>query len=815
MTTVITLSGDCQMPIDPVITFPYEPDNWQKHAFNSIEKDHDILINVPTSGGKTTVAIYAIIYHVKILKKKVIYTTPIKSLSNEKYNEFTQKFGQYGITVGILTGDTKINPDADIILCTAEILHNSLFQSEKKDQNSKYNLKDNFVPLIGCVIMDEVHYMNDSERGRIWEITIIMLPKSIQLIMLSGTIGNKEYFCNWINNCRERNIALIYESKRIVPLYHNIYVNKKLYEYYNDTDGYKSIVFHDASKEHSKLKEERKKKRLNCEQADLFSLIHYLKNNDMLQAIIFAFSQRKCEEYASMVQTMNFLDIEQKQQVNELFRKEILNQRNESGEYKYQNIKEVLLVKGLLDNGIAYHHAGMLQPLRELIEKMMKNGLIKLLFATETLCIGVNVPAKTCVFTDIYKPTKNNKRIIYASEYRQMGGRAGRRGLDIHGNVIFLPLRDFPYEEEFKTLVMGKNPDIKSNFRLDYQFMLKLSQITQFNIFDLFERSLMNAENLDQIKQLESLKLELNLEYEKNMIDINENLPLINDEQKNMMENFVNCEKIYCESSNIRPSKKQEQELKNSKIEINNNIFMKKYYLSIKQKIAHENKYEEIERSISIYNTQILNKYNNYRKNLEIFGYIKESTSKYISREDILIQGLICSQINECNVIILTEMIHQNYFNELSIEEIIALLSIFTNPVQKDNMCGPHDFDENKKSLHTKINLIIEKISIFEKIEMQNLSEIDRTEFCICTDYIDMSYDWGSGKSVHDILWYVEEYNIPIAAFCKNMVKLSNIIQTTLSIYNMIGINIELIPKFEEANKRVMRDIVCTQSLYL
>lgn len=811
---VIPLSGEALMPSDPIIEFPYSPDNWQKHAFNSIEQDRDVLINVPTSGGKTTVAIYAILHQTKRVGKKAIYTTPIKSLSNEKYNEFVEIFARFGLTVGILTGDNKINPDADVILATAEILHNSLFQCEKKIQNSKYNLDENFVSSIGCVIMDEIHYMNDLERGKVWEITIIMLQQSVQLVMLSGTIGNREYFCNWICNCRQRDVALIYESKRIVPLFHYIYVDKKMHLYFAN-DKYISEGFDESEKKHKLIKKEREKNHIfSGEQTDMLSLVHYLKDHDMLQAIVFSFSQKDCEKYADMVKSMDFLDQEEKKKVDAMFRREILSQRNEKGEYKYQNIAEVIKVKDLLDRGIAYHHAGMIQPLRELIEKLMKAGVIKILFATETLCIGVNVPAKTCIFTGIYKYTKKGRRVIYPSEYRQMGGRAGRRGLDDYGNVIFLPLRDFPYKEEFKALILGNNPDIKSNFRLDYQFMLKLAQTDQFNVLDLFQKSLMNAENLDQIKQLEAKKNNFEERYNQIITKTAGTLDLLDQDQQEIIIQFLGLEQKYAETHNIRLSKKQEQELKGLRALIHGTLSMKECYLLLKEEYKLISEIESIDRSITAHKNQIPDKYNSYRKVLEALGYAKESKNEYLRKEDVTVQGLICSQINDCNVILLTELIDQNYFNNLSIEEIVSLLSIFTDPVQKDSMCGPHDF-EGTDTLHKKIDMLMGRIGEFEKIERTYVSELDRTEFILCTDYMDIAYEWSSEKTVHVMLEYFKEYSVPVAAFCKNMTRISNILQSTLGIYNMTGKNIEIIPKLEEANRRVMRDIVCTQSLYL
>lgn len=841
MSQIKFLSGITNMPKNPVITFPYDCDNWQKHSFNAIHNGDDVLINVPTSSGKTTSAMYAILYCTKVLGKRAIYTTPIKSLSNEKYNEFSEKFLEYGITVGIMTGDNKINPDADVIMVTAEILRNSLyFQNEDIKQDSEFTLGsefedliaslsketkhrlggniENFISTIGCVIMDEIHYMNDKERGRVWEETIIMLPKNIQLIMLSGTIGNREYFAKWISNCREKTVSIIYESKRIIPLKHYVYVGKKLYEYYNEQECYLSENYNNAKKIFEEIKKEREKKhKIYDEKADILSMVNYLKDNDMLQAIIFSFSRKDCEKYANMVSSassFNFLDPEEKKQIDFWFNKYIGSQRDENGKYKYENIDSVRNIKELLDRGIAFHHSTMLQNLRELIEILMKKKLIKILFATETLCIGVNVPAKTCVFTGIIKPTGKGRRTINTSEYRQMAGRAGRRGLDTIGNVILLPLREIPYEEDIKTICSGFNPPIKSNFNFDYQSILKISQTSNIDPNLIFNKSLMNFENLDNCINLKKEMSELYTQIEKINVDIsNYN---ISEQDLNKINTLLDYEIKKNTKSIIETklTKKQEQEYKDLKTFVNSNY--KFYFEFLKNKYDLEQKVNNIINKICCLENYNFELYYKYRKVLENLGYIKTSTTKYLQKEDVLLNGIICSQINDCDVLLLTEIIQNNLLLGLSCEEIVSLMSIFTDPIQKDKQCGLHEFDGNDKlhNLIDKIKILSDKISETEKQVLGCNSELLR-ENTICTDYMDMAYDWGLNKSVYHMTAYFSEYEIPEESFCKAMTKIGNIIQYITNIYKVLKINVEIIPILEMAQKYVVRDIVCTNSLYL
>lgn len=864
--TIYYPSGDIGMPDDPVVTFPYESDQWQKHSFNVIEKKNDktelnddLLCCVPTASGKTDVAKYGCVYFVKKRNKRAVYTTPIKSLSNEKFHEFTELFAPFGITVGIMTGDNKINPDADIILLTAEILRNALYRGEKKIENPRYNLPENFIESIGCVVVDEIHYMNNEERGKVWEETIVMLPQSIQMIMLSGTIGNRDYFVKWVSNCRQKDVAVIHKDKRVVPLRHFIYtVDPKitqLHEYMDASEQYSSIEFNNARRIFEDIKKEREKKRKQYdENADIRSLIRYLKTNDMFQAIVFAFSKRDCERYADMISDMNLWDIDndnrvendeldkfvdnlfddhnseidnklkrnynnhkQKKYIDFLFHKYIGSQRNEDGEYKFKNIAEVKKVKSLLEKGIAYHHGGMLQNLRELIEILMKKKLIKVLFATETLCIGVNVPAKTCVFTGIRKPCgKEKRRNLTPAEYRQMAGRAGRRGLDDSGNIIFLPLREYPFESDFQAVVSGQIPHIKSNFRFDYQSIMKMSQELKINPIEMFNKSLMNAEVMDQIVQKQKEKNTIEDELYKMQENISKNKDKISLDDVQMIFDLIEQEEKKVENPMISLSKKQEQELKNFKAKINNNPETKERY-------QQEKKYKELYKSlhnaeigIISCRTYVSRMYNKFKSVLEELGYVNHNKDEsFITKYDATIKGLICSQINECNVLLLTEMITQNFFNDLCIKEIVTILSLFTDPIQRDAPCTLEQLEGTPevKSRIKKIEIIVRNL---EGVEHQFLDPEHFSDFSLCYDFMDIAYDWASGQNMqYMVANHLSQFEVPTELFCKNMTKIGNILQTMLGIYKMLGTSIEMIPVLEEAIKMISRDIVCSTSLYL
>jgi len=805
--SVSLLVGNATLSQESLIDFPHELDNFQIHAINAIEKNEDLLVSVPTGRGKTLVAEYEIVYTIKKMKKKAVYTTPIKSLSNEKFSDFTKLFAKYGISVGILTGDKKINPNADCIIATAEIIRNSMLRTTS--HTTDYELDENFIASVGCIIMDEIHYMSDTKRGHVWEYTLSMLPSSVQVVMLSGTIKNSHEICTWLSTIRNKNISLVIEINRIVPLLHYIYIDKKIFQYYNN----KLYDAHNVSNAIKYYKEKKMAREKMHKQFDpkkeLVDLTIYMKNNNLFPALVFSFAQVKCEEYAHMIKQIDLVSNDEKEQIDRLFQKYI-----GSNKIKYQYIAQVNEVYALLLYGIGFHHANLLQNLRELCEILMKMKLLKILFTTETLSMGINVPVKTVVFTEVSKYTSDTHRFITPSEYHQMSGRAGRRGLDTQGVIIYCPLKDMPFEEEFKSIVNGENQNICSNFRLDYQTILKLVQ-KNVNIKDLFNKSLMNYENLIQknllLKERDEILSMMNFqnnEFMKNDIQLNEM-------QFSCIRELQNIElKI---DMGLTLTKTQETVKKRLHTIISQNKDISAMYTHTKKQEKMQKQLYQIDQKIKLYTDDIQDKYKGFISVLIQLNYVIYPENDFLQKQNITIRGLICSQINECNPILLTEIISRKYFTELSVPEIVALISVFTEPISKTNPYSLFDFEGTPK-LHTYISELAKLITSCEEIEKTAIPELWRTDYLICSDFIDISYEWASGKTVHEMLNYFMDNDVIVVQtelFCKNMNKISNIITIIIGIYQMINQDIEVIPKLEEANKAILRDIVCVNSLYL
>ena len=426
-----------------------ELDKFQKEAISSINKNMDVLVVAPTGAGKTLIAESAID---KALNenKKVIYTAPIKALSNQKYNDFKIL---YDVDVGILTGDRNVNKSSPFLVVTTEILRNMIFT------------KDQLIDEIGLVILDEVHFLGDKDRGNVWEEIIIHLPESVRLVYLSATIANAKEFQEWLVSLRGPT-DLVISNTRPVPLISNLVTQDKFSNEIVNIINMKSDTYIESDKLFSKLNKYYKTnlKKLYSRPI-LESFCDFLIISGSIPAIYFVFSRAKTEMYAR-----RYANIAKK-------RKDLSSLNN----YLHSLIgnlsikqKDILNYDELLwmwSRGISYHHAGMLPIAKELVELLFLNGYIDILFSTETLSLGINMPAKTVTIQNIHKFDGYSTRPIRGNEYMQLTGRAGRRGVDEIGqSYIFFDesVNSNWYFELFNT---------KSN-RLESQYSLSYTSIT-------------------------------------------------------------------------------------------------------------------------------------------------------------------------------------------------------------------------------------------------------------------------------------------------------------------------------------------------
>ncbi len=472
--------------------FPFPLDQFQLDAIKAINSGNSIVLTAPTGSGKTILGEFAI-YRALNHKSRAFYTTPLKALSNQKFRDFSLQFGE--ANVGLLTGDMSINRDASVLVMTTEIFRNMLYGEFEDFDDPLSNLES--------VILDECHYMNDPQRGTVWEETIIHCPSRTQIIALSATISNADELKSWINKVHGPTL-LIKSNIRPVPLDFIFCSAKGFHPLLNK----KGNGIHPNCKVWRAPKGQKRKGKIGRltqpKSPPISFVISKLFDQNMLPAIYFIFSRKGCDK---ALQNLNHLTLVNYQEAN------LISQKlNQYSKHNKEGIKDQALFDSLR-RGIASHHAGLLPAWKELVEDLFQKGLIKVVFATETLAAGINMPARTTVISSLSKRTENGHRILFSSEFLQMSGRAGRRGKDTQGYVVTVQNR-FEGAKEASLLALSKPNPLISQFSPSYGMVLNLLQ--NYNLSksrELIQRSFGSFVNIIESSQenneLRDLQVEL------------------------------------------------------------------------------------------------------------------------------------------------------------------------------------------------------------------------------------------------------------------------------------------------------------------
>lgn len=472
---------------NPPIVFPYELDSFQKESIAALENGDSVLVSAHTSAGKTTVALYAIAKALRD-KKRVIYTSPIKALSNQKFREFSEKFE----SVGLMTGDTTIKSQSDCLVMTTEILRSMLYRGTE------------MLREVGCVVFDEVHYMRDKSRGVVWEETISLLPEGCQYVFLSATIPNAREFADWVQSIHPRTIVhVIHTNYRPVPLKHFIYpagassifltVDEK--STFRDDNFSKAMTAMGTAGAPAQGKE---KRRGSKGTEPMMEIVKLVMDSNMYPVIVFSFAKAECEKNALAISRLNFNSAEEDGLVTEVF-----NNAMESLPEDDRKLPAIEHILPLLKRGVGIHHSGLLPILKEVVEILFQAGLVKVLFSTETFSMGLNMPARTVVFTSVKKFDGTNNRYLTGGEYIQMSGRAGRRGLDRVGIVIAMV--DEAVEPDALKSLMGGGADVLySSFHLTYNMVLNLLRVEDVDPEFMMKRSFAQYQRLKNKPTLEN-----------------------------------------------------------------------------------------------------------------------------------------------------------------------------------------------------------------------------------------------------------------------------------------------------------------------
>ena len=832
---------------------PIELSAFQKWAIKAIVDNDNVLVTAHTGSGKTLPAEFAIQYFTQ-KKKKVIYASPIKALSNQKLYDFRRKFPN--ISFGILTGDCKDNPDADVLIMTTEILRNTLFRTtpsvvgehsfaQNSDPGSPANLTYGVAPPLlftmdfehdlGAVIFDEVHYINDVERGSVWEQSILLLPPQVQLIMLSATIDKPEGFAGWIETEKrrqavERNVpikqmVLAPTYERVVPLTHYMWLSmpSKTFKRAKDTPIEKNlpalhnipIVIAESNGTYNEKNYQRVQNVLNfmanndiyCKrQHVLDELLRYLNKNDMLPAICFIFSRKHVEQTAKEISFSLFEENSPLPGLVEHECRHILAAKlpNYQEYMELQEFKDIVL---LLQKGIAIHHAGIMPVLREMVELLFEKGFIKLLCATETFAVGINMPTKTVIFAGLTKFNGTTMRQLYPHEYTQMAGRAGRRGLDTIGHVIHCNnLFEMPLNTDYKNMLTGAPQTLTSKFKVSFNLILNIleneSTNNTTNVVNKFvEQSLLASDIKKEIAHYEQVQeeLEIQLIIKKEILDTCKT-PV------DVMSKY-NSKVLLLPITMNSAKKKLRNEM--SSIEAENKTLeadLKKFasYNEIVEKLKH-NKKDQTNSAGYIYYC------------IERIEHILSKCGFINIDHKVSDKGRIASQLQEVHPLVLADMYTMtDGFASLSSIDIVALFSCFSSISVNDDIKShfPYTFNVELNDMAKDMYTMLKGYSIMESRE-----DVDTgSPYDIHYDLMNYVIHWCNATNeveCKNVIYKVkDEKNIFLGEFVKAILKINNIAKEFEKVCEVMN-NMVLLEKLKERPRLTLKYVVANQSLYI
>lgn len=719
---VITALGPCPNPPDnSPIVFSYPTDHFQNHAFHAIEAGQHVLVTAHTGAGKTTVAEYAIAHAIN-KHKRVFYTAPIKALSNQVFADLKRKHNSWNI--GIRTGDIDFNSEqSQVLIMTTEILLNMLYRSNDKeteadvcvgaDADADARADAGVLDNVAVVIFDEIHYIKDHARGHVWEKSIMMLPNHIQMVMLSATLPDAHSFCTWIAECKHATVTHTTTDKRPVPLTHYVMTERDLVPImdghnFNDrayTNAFSNYAFNTA-----KLNE-------------------YIPRIQ-LPALFFCFSKKLCQTYAHYINldlTTSTEKVSIQNNIHHLIRK--FPNYND-----LLNIPQTIEVFKLAYNGICYHHAGLFPHLKEIIQQLFADGLIKILFVTETFAAGVNLPAKSVVFTSLqkYDDMTHNFRVLLPEEYSQMAGRAGRRGIDTAGSVILLPfnLQQHPPVRDVKHMMSGDIHHITPKIKSDYTHVLNS---LRHNTDILATGSMQDRNNQLALKQyLSQLS-----EHEKRLDELLESL---DDDVSDEFYNKLNEYRAWSAShgrpdnSSLRSARLRDWYLNNKQLcDLTLNI------------MQLQDDIEEINHQIQIINDDLFLSIRDVLLFLQHLGYVSDTVQLeqvQLKVTDLTTKGIVAADIHETNPILLTEIITNHLLDDLDHHALAAVLASILPHTEK-NM-GDYDLPPYITNLIMSIQTLADDLSLKESQNLQFSSEWN-----VNLELANMAYQWSKTHKLY------------------------------------------------------------------
>lgn len=714
--------------------FPFELDDFQKEACKCIENKESVVVCAPTGAGKTVIAEFAIQCALKN-DERIFYTTPLKALSNQKFNDFSQKYGTD--KVGLLTGDSSFNRNAQIVVMTTEVFRNMLYCTNFG------SISDN-MQKVRYVVLDEVHYMNDEQRGTVWEESIIYCPTDVQIIALSATVANADKLTEWINTVHSKT-KLINTDFRPVPLRY----------YYFDSSQPNTILplLSPGGLLNKKIRPEKKEFRRGPrgraqQKSHVKDVVRNLYEKDMLPAIYFTFSRKKCDEQMEKCASLCLVTKQEQEEI-----KRIIDEYIAENPYLYKNKHIEFLLQG-----VASHHAGLLPSWKVLVEKLFQKGLIKVVFATETLAAGINMPARSTVISSISKRTDDGHRMLTASEFLQMSGRAGRRGMDEVGYVTIVGT-PFQSPQEVADLVLSDANPLESRFAPSYSMVLNLLQ--RFTLDEAKELILKSFGYFSSNSRLIGLTTQQELNNEK-IKEVSEFRCWCKLTNKDLQE-YNKVRNIYVQNRQIAKTIRKQEKGKHRPLPPEAIAFeqtvkeqlnkmhsfncdtcklYKKHMKSLDLLERYQKRGEQLAKEIDNQRDIFWNKFLSHRNVLSIYGYLQDDfpTDK----------GKTASQIRSENELFLAEIIFSGVLDNLTPAELASVICAITTEDMRADMYSQLPLSQKVRKTLNKIKDIRRKLE-----RVQNENNVDDCMY-INSFYCALIEMWANGAEWDEIINQVE-----------------------------------------------------------
>lgn len=784
--------------------YSYPLDVFQEHAISAIDQGHNVLVCAKTGSGKTLVGEYQIAHSLK-QDKRVFYTTPIKSLSNQKFHDLKQMWPEPGM-VGIMTGDCKFCPDAKIIIMTTEILRNLLYKrgttTEHVGLTASLTIDD-----LGAVVFDECHYINDKDRGKVWEETMILLPSEVQLVMLSATLDAPEMFAEWLGELKQVPCHLIQTQYRVVPLTHNVWDDGKLTPIMDAKEVFYDGAYNDwlrtrakTEKEHEayqrKVKSER---RAGTEGAiagkvkpvsfahQLNSCIGWLNEKGLLPALTFVLSRKGCEQLASRTEA-TLLDSSDSAIAARIFDFHLRHHKQ-----NLETLPQYHAIRELIVRGIAFHHSGVIPLLKEVIEILFTKGYIKLLYCTETFAVGINMPTKTVIFTGLskYDDVTEGMRYLRTDEYIQMAGRAGRRGKDAFGTVIYLPDREPPTVSEMRLILKGGRPQIQSRMDFHYDFILKTFQAKTARWLEIQQRSYWYRQQqrirASEMKHLASLQQQLSA------------LPIDDAMRTELCQKQTLEEQVRMTTN----AKKREAQRALEK--------WKDTHLGPKWANAETlwKTAAQLEKEIASTEATIRACETN-QGNVETWMKILQTTEFLDEQMTLTKKGVLATEFNEGHGLLCAEMFTRGIHNNLTAQELVATLACFMEEKETDATPSLNQLKTSPAVRETLLK-IDDIVCELRSVEDKERCYSPESYWALTTTWIEPIWRWLEGESASQIC---TDYGLFEGNFVRAVLRMANVVDEWTAVATFLE-DVTLLEKLQGVRQILVREFLIPDSLYL